>query len=304
MKLFKNKLRVLALAAGSLAITLAGANAANSFYTPGDLVLYFQQEGDTDTVYVSLGNTATVFRDATSDILNTINISTQLNAAFGANWATATNLYMGVAGVWGISSTNSSLQNGDPHRTLYVGQSRSGVGTVGEANSAGYTVNTDTSMDIGATNIRDMNIPFDDASGVNGYNSAAVVSPTSVSAIDNKNPFLSPGLQGDAFGIFGGGVQQVGTAGTFAASFGAVSNVEFALDLYRIQARNDVVGQYGEGAGIRSGTYEGSLVLDSTGNVSYTAAVPEPATYALFGSAALVIGFIAVRRRKMSEKQS
>ncbi|MFZ4774685.1 MAG: PEP-CTERM sorting domain-containing protein [Terrimicrobiaceae bacterium] len=306
MKLFKTKLRVLALAAGSLAISMVGANAANSFYTPGDLVLYFQQEGDTDTVYVSLGNTATVFRNATSDILNTINISTQLNAAFGASWADATNLYMGVAGVWGVSSTNSTLQNGDPHRTLYVGQSRSGVGTVGTANSSGYTLGTDTGIGTGATNIRDMNTPFDDALGTNSYDAAVVVSPTSVSAIDNanQNPFLAPGLQGNGFGVFSGGVQQVGTASTFAASFGAESNVEFALDLYRIQARNDVTGQYGEGAAIRTGTYEGSLTLDSTGNVSFIAAVPEPSTYALFGSAALVIGFIAVRHRKTSKKQS
>ncbi|MFA7345271.1 MAG: PEP-CTERM sorting domain-containing protein [Terrimicrobiaceae bacterium] len=304
MKLIKSKLRVLALAAGSLAISALSANAANSFYTPGDLVLYFQQEGDTDTVYVSLGNTATVFRNATSDILNTIDISTQLNAAFGASWASATNLYMGVAGVWGTSATSPTLQNGDPHRTLYVGQSRSGVGTVGTANSTGYTVNTSNNMDTGAKGIRDMNIPFDDATGANSYNAAVVVSPTSVSAIDETNPFLAPGQQGDAFGIFGGGVQQVGTAGTFAASFGAESNVEFALDLYRIQARNDVSGQYGEGAAIRTGTYEGSLTLDSTGNVSFIAAVPEPSTYALFGSAALAIGFIAVRRRKMSKNQS
>lgn len=304
MKLFKTKLRVLALAVGSLAISTFSANAANSFYTPGDLVLYFQQEGDTDTVYVSLGNTATVFRNATSDILNSIDISTQLNAAFGANWATATNLYMGVAGVWGTSNTSPTLQNTDPHRTLYVGQSRSGVGTVGTANSAGYTVNTDTSMDDGAQGIKAMNLPFDDATGVNSYNAAVIVSPTSVSAIDAQNPFLNPGIQGAAFGIFDSGVQQVGTAGTFAANFGAESDVEFALDLYRIQARNDVVGQYGEGATIRTGTYEGSLTLDSTGNVSFIAAVPEPSTYALFGSAALIIGFIAMRRRTMSAKKS
>jgi hypothetical protein len=311
MKLIKNKLRVLALAAGSLAITMAGANAANSFYTAGDLVLYCHQEGGTNTVYVDLGNAATVFRGTSTgadaaNALNLIDISAQLNAAFGASWATATNLYMGVAGFVGTSNTSTVLTNSDPQRTLYVGQSRDMVGAVGSAQSTGYTVNTDAGMSSGSTGMQSMIAPFADATGANGYNAAAVVSPSSVSAITTQNPFLAPGIQGDAFNsTFAGGVQQVGTAGTFAASFGAVSNVEFAVDLYRIQAKNTLAGQVGFGEPLRAGTYEGTVTLDSAGSVSFqTSAVPEPATYALFGSAALVIGFVAVRRRKLAEKNA
>ena len=53
-------------AAGLLAagLTVLPVGAANTAYTPGDLVLYFQKEGGANTVYVSLGNTATVFRGA------------------------------------------------------------------------------------------------------------------------------------------------------------------------------------------------------------------------------------------------
>lgn len=296
------------MAAGSLAISMTAANAANSSYSAGDLLLYFQQEGSSNTLYVDLGN-VTTFRGAATgvdvaNILNMINISTQLNAAFGANWATATNLYMGVAGVVGTSGSLLTLTNGDPQRTLYVGQSRTDAGTVGVANSTGYTVNTNTGMTDGAGNIDAMSLPFADATGTNGYDGAAIVSTTGVSAIDEQNPFLATGIQDTAFGIFGGGVQQVGTAGTFAASMGPVSNVEFALDLYRIQAKNNIVGQVGNGETLRAGTYEGSLTLDSAGNVSFITAVPEPSTYALFGGAALVIGFVAARRRKMAEKNS
>lgn len=307
MKRFKSKLRVFALAAGSLAITALSANAANSFYSAGDLMLYFQQEGSSNTLYVDLGNVTTYRGAATGadvgNILNIININTQLNAAFGASWATETNLYMGVAGVVGTSQSSTVVTNGDPQRTLYVGASRNGAGTVGTANSTAYDLSLagNVNMTTSASAINNMMLPFADSTGANGYNAAAIVSPTSVSAIDEQNPFLSPGIQGDAFNAtFAGGVQQVGTATTFAANYGPASNVEFAVDLYRIQARNNLAGQVGNGEALRVGTYEGSFTLDGSGNVSFVNAVPEPSTYALFGSAALVIGFIAIRRRKIT----
>ncbi|MEI6072150.1 MAG: PEP-CTERM sorting domain-containing protein [Verrucomicrobiae bacterium] len=307
MKQIQSKLRALALAAGSLAITMAGANAANTYYAAGDLVLYFQQEGSTNTIYADLGNAATAFRGAATgpDAANKIdfvNLNTQLTSAFGASWATATNLYMGVAAYVGTSSLSNTLTNGDPSRTLYVGASRAGAGTIGSANSTGYNVNTDSAMTTGATGIQNMLSPFADSTGVNGYNAAAVVSPTSVSNIDNQNPFLSAGIQGTAFGVFGGGVQQVGGTIASGTSFGSVSNVAFAADLYRIEARNNIVGQVGytpETA--RVGTYEGTVTLNNAGSVSFqTSAVPEPSTYAFFGISALGIGFIVARRRKVN----
>jgi len=301
MKQIKTKLRVLALAAGSLAITMAGANAANSNYAAGDLVLYFQQEGSSNTLYVDLGAATTYRGSATgadvANILNIIDISTQLNTAFGSNWATATNLYMGVAGVYSTSA-GSTLTAGDPPRTLYVGQSRDSAGTVGQVNSAGYSGIGDTDMTGAASNITAMIAPFKDSTGANGYNAAAIVSPTSVSNIDNQNPFLAPGIQDTAFTVFAGGVQQVSTGGLFAANYGPVSNVSMAVDLYRIQAKSNVVGQVGYLAAVGEGTYEGTLTLDNAGSVSFVNAVPEPSTYALFGISALGIGFVVARRRK------
>ncbi len=293
MKPIKTKVLLFAAVAGSFLLSLGAAKAANSQFSPGDLVMYFQQEGSDQTVYVNLGNTATFRGDAAGadvdSIINIININTQLNTAFGANWATEVNLYAGLAGVWGTSQTNSSLQNGDPHRTLYVSQSRNGVGTVGEANSSGYSVATNTGMTTGASGITDNNLPF-----LNSYEGLAVVSETGVSNIDDQNPFLDPGIQGTAFGIFGGGVQQVGSASSFG-SFGSVENVEFALDLYRILARNNVAGQVG--GDVRSGSYEGTFTLDSAGNVSFIA-VPEPSTYALLGIGSAFIFFMVRRRAK------
>jgi len=308
MKQIKTKLRVLALAAGSLAITMVGANAQNTHYAAGDLVLYFQQEGSSNTVYADLGNASTVFRGAATgpdaaNALNIINISAQLNSAFGASWATATNLYMGVAGVVGTSATSVVLTNLDPQRTLYVGASRAGAGTIGTANSTGYSVPGNTDMTVGAGNIDAMMLPFADSTGANGYNAAAVVSTSSsTSAIAVQNPFLAAGLQGTAFVIFGGGVQQVGGTIASGTSFGSVSNVSFAVDLYRIEAKNNIslpVTQVGLGETLRAGTYEGTITLDNAGSVSFQA-IPEPSTYALFGISALGIGFILARRCKVN----
>lgn len=300
MKPFQSKLRVLALAVGSLAISALSANAANSFYAPGDLVMYFQQEGGTNTVYANLGNAATLYRGAATGVdvannLNFLDINSALVTAFGAGWASDTTIYAGLAAVWGTSQTNNSLQNGDPHRTLYVSASRNGVGTIGTADSTGWdlTLSGDSAMTTGASAIQAQNNVLE-----NSYTTAVAVSDTTTSQIDDKNQFSSPGIQGTAFTLFPGGVQQVGTAGTFAADFGGIGPVEFALDLYRIQSKNGITGQVGLGEDVRVGTFEGTFTLSTDGKVSFvTSAVPEPSTYALMGLSALVIGYVVRRRR-------
>ena len=298
MKNFKSKLRVLALAAGSLAITMAAANAQNNAnYAPGDLVLYFQQEGGTNTVYANLGNAATLYRGAATgaaggiNSFNFLDINATLISAFGAGWTTDTSIYAGLAAVWGTSATNSLLQDGDPHRTVYVSSARTAVGTIGQANSTGRTVASNTGMSTIATAIENQNNILEDQ-----YTTAVTVSPTSTSQIDNQNPFLSSAIQGTAFGGLAGGVQQRGTSGIFSASFGSLGSTEFALDLYRIAARNNVTGQVGFGDALRVGTFEGTVTVGTNGQVSFTA-VPEPSTYALMGLSALVIAFTVRRRR-------
>lgn len=141
---------LLAIAGAALLSSIAKASTP-SFYSPGDLVLYFQQENSNNTLYVDLGNTANVFRGAAtgpdvSSMLNMININSDLTNAFGSSWASLTNLYMGTAGFQGTNGTTNLLVNGDPSRTLYVGQSRDAVGNAGTANSTGYTVPGNTFM--------------------------------------------------------------------------------------------------------------------------------------------------------------
>lgn len=257
-------LSVIALAATLAPFTLQGAD--NPTYNPGDLILFFQQEGGTDTVYANLGNAATSFRGTASgpgaaNLINFKELSAQLGEAFGPDWAADATLYAGLAAVWGTDPDDESLQDGDPHRTVYVSKSRMAVGTVGLANSGGWTVNSNTGMTGASSNIFSQNNILEQ-----NYSEAAVVSPTAISRIDEQNPFLAAAVQGVAFNTFGGGVQQVGSAGSFG-TFGAAGSVEFALDLYRIVA---VTGIDGQVAGtLRKGSYEGTVTVNSSGQVSF-----------------------------------
>ena len=266
----------------ALALTLSAPLAyaqPNSFFTPGDLVLFFQKEGGADTVYARLGDSATTFRGTVagpggaSNSVNFLDVSAELAAAFGAGWASDPEVYAGLCAVWGTSNTQNNLQNGDPQRTLYVSKPRFDVGTVGLASSPAWNFTTagDGAMTSGSTGIFTNNNPFETT-----YDVVKTVSPTSISRIDEGNPFLGAGVQGTAFqGSFPGGVQQVGTAGSFG-TFGAAGSVEFALDLYRIQARNNIAGQV-TGTN-RVGSYEGTVTVNGSGQVSFISQGSAPAS--------------------------
>lgn len=281
------------LVAASTLLTVLSASAANSFYAPGDLVLFFQKEGGSNTVYANLGNAATLYRgtaagaaDGTNN-LNFLDLNTTLTSAFGAGWASDPAIYAGLGGVFSTSVTSNLVTLGDAARTLYVSQRRDSVGTVGEANSTQWLVAGNTQMSAGSNGILQMNQAFE----VN-YDSTVTVSPTSISTIDNTNPFLAPGIQGAAMaGAFDGGVQQRGTAGSFG-SFGEAGSVEFALDLYRILGKTGLPDQV-DGV-LREGSYEGTVTVGTNGLVSFVA-VPEPSSMALAG---LATGALALRRRR------
>lgn len=290
----KSRINTIACTAFAVASLGAGfANAANTLYAPGDLVLFIQQEGGSNTIYANIGNSATVFRGAAAGAdagssLNILDLSTTLTSAFGAGWASDPTIYVGLAGVWGTSATNGTLQNGDPQRTLYVSQARNSLGDIYTQNSAGYTVNTNTGMTTAANDIYAMNQAFE-----NNYEGTITIAPVGTSLIDDYNPFLAPGIQDTAFEVFGGGVQQAGTAGDLGSlTSEGLGTIEYALDVYRILGRNNVAGQV-DGV-VREGSFEGSVVLGSNGQVSFLA-IPEPSSVALIG---LACGAFLVRRRR------
>jgi hypothetical protein len=287
----KSKIKRHAILLASTTLLAAASATAASTYTPGNLVLFFQQEGGTNTVYADLGKaadfrgTAAGAADGTSRI-GFLDLNSTLTGAFGAGWASDATIYAGLAGVFSSNNTNATaVVDGDPYRTLYVSAARGSVGTLGEADSAGYTVNTNAGMTSGASGIIAMNIPFAALDG------SAAIADTETSKIDDQNPFAGTELQGTAFSIFGGGVQQAGSASSFG-SFGGAGSTEFALDLYRILARNTVSGQVA--GDLRTGSYEGTISVGTNGLVSFQA-VPEPSSLALVGLAA---GSLVLRRRR------
>lgn len=257
--------------------------------------MFFQQFGGSQTVYANLGSAINYRGSATgadvADILNIININTELNTAFGASWASDTSLFAGIAGVLSTSTSTSALDNGDPKRTLYVSASRGSVGTVGSADSTAYSIAGNTQMTTIANGITAMNNVLETT-----YTTAAAVSPVATSTIDNQNPFLNSTTQNTAFGGISGGVQQIGSASTFG-TFGSVSGAEFILDLYRIAPYTNIATQVGFGETARLGTYEGSFALDGAGNISFVGAVPEPSTYALIALSGVLYFFINKRRK-------
>ncbi len=275
----KSILTTLSIAcAVSVGFAVTSAIAQNTLFTPGDLVLCFQKEGGSNTVYARIGNAAIKFRGAAAgpDAINRIRFQTigaELVNAFGPDWANDPTIYVGASAVWGTSNStfNNTLQDGDPNRTIYITRARNSVGTVGTANSNAWdlTIQGNGTITSAASGIFQMNNVL-----ATQYTTAVAVSPTDTSQIDDQNPFLSPGIQGPAMqSALEGGIQQAGSATSFG-SFGTAGNVEFALDLYRVLAREGITGQVAGTGNPREGTYEGTITVDNLGRISFIATAP------------------------------
>lgn len=131
-------------------------------------------------------------------------------------------------------------------------------------------------------------------------NGTTLVQSTSSSYVDDNNP--TTGIL-TAYGAFPGGIQQQFTSGSLF-NFGSINNVEAALDIYRVQYRNDVVGQYGLGGQQYEGQYIGTVTITQNGGNSALAdigftPVPEPSTYAMLGIAVGIVIW-TIRRRKIN----
>jgi len=307
------------LAASVLAVSSTGAfAAADDAYTANDLLLFFQNPtgttGTDQVAYYSLGSTINVFRDAaTSSSVNfgaTIslgNINTILTSTYGADWTGASSsIFVGAAGQQGsTSSASTSVTNGDYARTVYITKARSGAGSIGQSNSASPLFDPNStgvaSAISGANNISGMTQP-----------GAVALSGT---VIDNNNPF-SNGNPSTAYGAISGGIQ---TAIGSAFTFGNISGVVAALDLYRVtkttgtnatnantslwHVANGVTATYSNNSypassGARA-DYLGTVTIGSNGDVNF-AAVPEPSTYALIALTGVLYFFVNRRRKSLN----
>ena len=289
----KNILTKAILAVAGVALSSSAAMAVNPNFVAGDLVVFFQQRGGTNTIMLDLG-AASTFRDATANVLNIANLGTELadgTNGFGSGWANDTSLFWGAAAVRSSSSGTSAQVAGDPSRTIYASQGRTALGVEGVAGSPGWSVGTGTAT-TASNNILQM---VNRLGSVPAGATDRLVEPISASNVDNQNPFLGQN-PGTAFGLFTGGVESSFGAGTFGTLGGV--NAESAIDLYRILATTNPAGTViSGGAGAGTGSFEGSFVVDGSGSVSYIiapVAVPEPTTM----TAMLVLGCAAASMRR------
>jgi hypothetical protein len=273
--------------AGLLALSnTAALAAADDAYTANDVLLFLQNPagavGNDKVAYFSLGNTVSVFRDsAAGSVTNLGNINTTLNATFGSDWADkASTIFVGAAGQQGsTSATNTGVTNGDYARTVYVTKARSGVGTIGQANSASPLF--DPSQTGVAGQIAGSNL----ISGMTQPGSVAFGD----TLIEGYNPF-SNGNPSTAYGAISGGIQN--SIGNSTLTFGSVTNVVTALDLYRVtkttgtnatnantalwHVSNNKTATYSNnsypGSNGARADYLGTITLSSDGSVNFLAA--------------------------------
>lgn len=228
--------------AAALAVLLPGAAfSANATFTAGDLLMGFRataEPGSTTSYVINLGPVS-VLRDATAPVvLNLGDIKADLDATFGNDWRSRTDLFWGVGG----SPSNSVDVNGDPAVTLYGSKAEETAGVpVGGYSIAGAATRAGFS-----TIMRGFQDAFDD------YPQTAV-GINAVLQDNNGNydwrAYMSPGGDSDK------------TAGN--KDFAAFSDIEGipskTLSLFRLPNQ-------------AAGVYEGSFSIDASGVITFTPA--------------------------------
>lgn len=287
-----HKLPALLLAAGA-ALICGSAQAAT--YTPGDLLLGFVAGGGTgsdSTLVVNLGPSSG-YRDAYdsgSSNLAIANISTQLTAQFGPAWYDRTDLYMSVFGTASSNSTTSALFGGDPARTLYISQARTAAGILGSASSGGWSVTGNTALTGAASGILDTSGRFASTTADVLNTRLAIIPDSDANTLDE---FTRP-TNNNSFDTFNGGIETAFGAGSWG-TYGSAGAVEAALDLYRVQSKNNAPGQYGAGGAIGEGVYKGTFTINQSGTVAFVSPVPEPGSAVMLSLACA--GALFRRRR-------
>jgi len=298
--MLKSKLSLLACAVlASMAFSGTRANAAT--YNAGDLIMGFRVTGGigaSSNVLVNLGQ-STTFRNLNgTNSLNITNIFTDLSNTFGTGagngteWYNRTDLSFGVIGVYtNISdASGGTVNNGDPGQTIYMSRSRTSAGTVGTAQSSTPSGFSNANMSTISGNVLVLNQTTYAGATASVNNSAVAI--INAGGSQSYTFFTNPTSD---FGAINPGIEQTFTASAWSTgSLGPVSNIEGAVDLYRVLQTTNNANPTGTA---KTGSYETTFVINQSGQISAVSAVPEPSTYALLGIGAIAVVF-AVRRRQ------
>lgn len=271
----------------ALGLCLHAPRATAAVYSAGDLLMGFvagSGTGANETLVVNLGP-ASSFRDAFDGgtiRLNFTNIGTQLNAQFspsGTPWYERTDLYISLFASTASDTIGDTLVSGDPFRTIYVSRSRTSEGAL----PSPFTIASNTAITTSSAQIVSTSGVY--AGSAADTSGVAIIADAANTLDKYTKPFAS-----NSFTNLNGGIEQAFSIGT-RGNFGPISNAEAALDLQRLQAVNNIPGQYGESGTIRRGDFTGIFTIDSAGSVSF---VPEP------GSASILAltGMLLLSRRR------
>lgn len=240
-------------------------------YAPGDVLMGFVTgagKGADDVLIVRLG-TAASFRnafDSATNSVNFLNIGTQLNLAFDPGWQERDDLYICVFATTDSDTIGDTLVNLDPFRTIYASRSRNAVSSVpGTPRSTAWTLNSNTAI---TTTSGQMNSTAQRYAVSTADASNLTVIPKSLG--NTLDEYTKP-VTANSFTNLTSGIEYRFGPGAWG-TMGDAGTVEAALDFYRLQAVNNVAGQYGAGSPIRAGSYKGTFTINQSGQVSFIAA--------------------------------
>lgn len=286
----KHKTRNTILAAGLLAMTPGFAHAAPAF-TDGNLAVCFYTVSGagseavfgTEYYVVNLG-AGSLFRENTMNnvgvktvnpAIASSNIKSDLDTVFGSTWAEDGLVRWCVIG--GVLDT-SPVTNGDPGRTIYLSNRRSGfnTGQIGADTMPPQAFPTISTSNITGTagQINQLLQTYTNQAiaQTGGYTSVTLTNASGVqlttSNVHDLSEYVPPATSGLYFTL-GTDPTEVFNAGKLSGT----ANLEGALDIFRVIRTSSgsgvdlTAGASSGNAVVGQGQYIGTLTLDSAGNL-------------------------------------
>jgi hypothetical protein len=280
--IFKHSSPLLAV----LALSMGTSHASDDFVENDIAIAFYEVTGTApnqvvgpDTYIVNLGQ-GSLYRENTQNnvSVSTINpailssnISADLKAVFGDDWADSGTIYWCVVG--GVSQTGATV-NGDPARTSYYSRARGTFNT--GATGPGTTIATVSSTNRG-TLINNIT-PFlrgpdggvnDGIRNIGANTSTSGVNVSGVVIPKTNSLTLDEYLPPTQLTFFGIGVDP--RQRLVSGPLGGTAGLEGALDLYRIIHLTDgadlTAGASAGNAVVGNGQFIGTLTLDAGGNL-------------------------------------
>lgn len=281
MKLKPFATRMFSALAGALLVCSNQSEAALN-YNDGDLFLSFRATGGTGATVdymVNLGS-FTTFRDATSVlVLDTEigNLLADLNGQYGL-WQNRADVYWSVSGVQRFAGQGFATNH-----TMFATAAHTSNLSLGLQDSTAWSRGTSFTLQTPSGSIKAMGDAFAQGNGVNvdtvqsSNVPLGLIQPTA-----NPNSFASKITNGGttAFGYF---TSSTGIEGNFGNGTGGS-----VLDLYTV-----AIGTAGA-----AGEFEGTFSINNNATVTFTPAIPEPASFAALAGGLAVLA--SVRRRRVN----